>query len=354
MTREGWRLTHEDWQTWIESLLQAGKRVIAPVNIAGELLAYRPIGSAAEISLEGYTNTRWSPKEFLFPSTETLFSYRFNGDEVELEGPETDERQQVLLGVRPCDAAGMSRLDDIFLGDEEDPFHAARRGRTTVVSLACDEVLPQCFCTAVGGSPGGTEGADLQIVNLDDALLLQVLSEQGRNLVEPLAGEWTLASDHDRSNAEDRQRALEEQIHRNSVPLEWARTLQDAFGEPVWEAIGERCLSCGICAYVCPSCSCFDVNDDGDAFCNTRCRIWDSCAFAGFTRHASGHNPRSSPATRYRQRTMHKFSYFPLQQGENFMCVGCGRCTALCPVGIDIHRAVQEAVGAVSSAGVDS
>lgn len=350
MTREGWRLTEDQWREWLDSLVRAGKRVIAPVApLAGTraLRLFQPVPSADGVALDGYGNTRWSPKEFLFPNTETLFSYSFRGEDVQLEGPRTDEQEQVLFGVRPCDAAGLSRLDDVFLGGEdEDPFHADRRRRTTTISLACDSARPQCFCTAVGGSPSGAEGSDLQLAPLDDAWLLHAVTEKGRNLIGDSAAGWTAASEADWASADETRRAVERDIKHNPVPEEWAKALESTFGDSVWDTLGERCLSCGICAYVCPSCSCFDVTDDGNAFCGTRCRTWDSCTFAGFTSHASGHNPRGDQPARYRQRVMHKFAYFPLQQGESFMCVGCGRCTALCPVGIDIQHSLRSAVAA--------
>ena len=354
MIGQGYRLTEDQRNSWLEELLKDGKRIIAPVSEARSLKLFRPISSASDINLDGYENTQWSPKEFLFPSTETLFSFSFEGETVQLDGPQMDVQEQVLFGLRPCDAAGLSRLDDIFLGDDEDPLHADRRRRTTVISLACDSARPQCFCTAVGGAPDGDEGSDLQLVPLGDQSLLRVLSQKGSDLLANSNVQWAEASDDDWARAGETRQAVEEQIKRNPVPEEWASKLEASFGDSIWDKIGERCLSCGVCAYVCPSCSCFDVSDDGNAFCGTRCRVWDSCTFATFTQHASGHNPRPDQPSRYRQRVLHKFSYFPLHQGDALMCIGCGRCTALCPVGIDIHGSVQSVMTAGAPGGGDS
>jgi ferredoxin len=127
------------------------------------------------------------------------------------------------------------------------------------------------------------------------------------------------------------------------VPADAARLLEASFDSPQWEEIARTCLGCSVCTYVCPSCTCFDVVDEGSAACGSRCRTWDSCSYAMFTKHGGGHNPRASQTQRFRQRVLHKFAYFPEKHGGLSMCVGCGRCVRSCPVGLDI----QSTVGAV-------
>ena len=103
-----------------------------------------------------------------------------------------------------------------------------------------------------------------------------------------------------------------------------------------------KCIGCGICAYVCPSCHCFDIVDEGYLIKGTRHKNWDSCCFANFTLHASGHNPRPNQPSRYRQRLLHKLNYYPFKNNGQIMCTGCGRCVVSCPVNIDIyHVALQ-------------
>jgi ferredoxin len=365
-----WRLTDEQRRAWLDGLVAGGTRVVAPTS-GGGLRLFRTVGEAGEADLDG-GKARWSPKEFVFPSTETLFSYRLERSEVVLNGDGRAVEEQVLFGVTPCDAAGLARLDDVFLGEQTDARYAERRARTTVVSLACAEAGPECFCTAVGGSPAGEEGSDLQLVRLDDAgstggeaagarlegraaeggpgdWLVKALTEKGEQLVAGASAGWTAAADTDLEAAERQSEEVEASIARNPAAADTAQVLAGAFGHPLWEAVGERCLGCGVCAYVCPSCSCFDVVDEeGSAACGSRCRFWDSCGFATFTKHASGHNPRATQPARYRQRVLHKFAYFPLEHEDRFMCVGCGRCTLLCPVGIDISRAVERIVEAAA------
>lgn len=346
---KGWRLTRAELAEWLEGLLRAGKRVIAPVEEGG-LRRFRAVGSAEEVCLAP-GKTRWSPKEFLLPRTETLFSYSVDDGRVSLQGSSVDDAEQVLVGVRPCDAAGLTRLDAIFLTGEADSLYARRRERSTIVSLACDEAEPECFCTAVGGGPAGEEGSDVQLIAAAEAWLVVPLTPKGEALTAPLRDRAASPSAEEWAQARERVQRVEAGLRQSPVAREWASVLESSFDLPLWEALGRRCVGCSICTYVCPSCSCFDVQDTGNAWCGERCRSWDSCTFALFTRHASGHNPRPTQASRYRQRVLHKFAYFPLENDGRFMCVGCGRCVKLCPVGMSIQESVQRVVAASQEGG---
>ncbi len=350
MQTSAWRVTRSDVTRWLETLLRDGRRVVAPVDDGG-LRRFRAIASADEIGFAG-GKTRWSPKEVFFPRTEPLFSYSMDADDVRLESAPTETTEHVLFGVTPCDAAGFLRLDRVFTGGITDPLYAARREHATIVSLACVEAGPECFCTSVGGSPAGEAGSDAQLIPAGDGWIVRPLTDKGRALAAPLKDAAPASAD-DVKQASARIQKVEDALRQNAVAAEWAKVLEASFHLPLWEALGRTCLGCSICSYVCPSCSCFDVNDSGNATCGTRCRSWDACTFALFTRHASGHNPRPTQASRYRQRVLHKFSYFPLQNGGEFMCVGCGRCVAQCPVGMNILESVETVVAA-SEEGLDA
>ena len=151
---------------------------------------FRRIASEDQAVVEPSGKTRWSPKEFLFPRSEALYRYNFTGGTVQLEDPPVPEEHQVLFGVRSCDASGLVRLDEIFLSGTRDRLYAARREITTVVSAACAAADPECFCTAVGYSPVGEEGSDVQLVPLDEGWLLRVLTDKGRtsSAMGPTAG----------------------------------------------------------------------------------------------------------------------------------------------------------------------
>jgi formate hydrogenlyase subunit 6/NADH:ubiquinone oxidoreductase subunit I len=346
-----WKLTEAQLRGWLHDLLEANT-VVAPVEEEGVLL-FRPITSEDQAVIEPSGKTRWSPKEYLFPKTEALYRYNFSGGAVQLEDPPEPERPQVLLAVRSCDASGMVRLDEIFLRGTTDRLYAARRENTTVVTTACAAADPECFCTAVGYSPVGEEGSDVQLVPLDDGWLLKVLTEKGGALIRGASDGWKTAAAKDAKRVSQLGKTVAGQIERSAVNREWSQVLEEGFEHGAWDRLAENCLGCSVCAYVCPSCSCFDMNHEGDAWCGEQCRSWDACTFPLFTHHASGHNPRSTRQQRYRQRVLHKFA-FREEEDQPFRCVGCGRCVALCPAGLDIVNTVAAAVEAIREESADA
>jgi len=346
-----WKLTDAQLREWLSGLIE-GNSVVAPVEEDGVLL-FRPIASEDQAIVKPSGKTRWSPKEFLFPRSEALYRYNFKGGSVQLEDPSLPEGHQVLFGMRSCDASGIVRLDEIFLSGTKDRLYAARRENTTVVSTACAAADPECFCTAVGYSPVGEEGSDVQLVPVGEDWMLRALTDKGRNLVGDAGDNWAEATVKDEKEIEELEKTVAGQIERSPVNREWSQVLEEGFEHGAWDRLAQHCLGCSVCAYVCPSCSCFDMNHDANAFCGEQCRSWDACTFPLFTHHASGHNPRETRQERYRQRVLHKFA-FREENDEPFRCVGCGRCVALCPAGLDIVSTVAAAVEAIREEGADA
>ncbi len=347
-----WTITDEQLRGWLQDLVDSDRSVVAPVEEDGILL-FRPLTAADRAVLGPSGKTAWSPKEFLFPRTESLYGYRFSGGTVQLQPATVADAEQVLFGVRACDAAGLVRLDDIFLSGTRDPLYAARRANTVVVSTACGAADPECFCTAVGGSPVGEEGVDVQLVPVDGGWLLRPLTDRGAELAGAGGDGWQAAA----GDADEQVKVIGErvagEIERSPIKAEWSEILEAGFEHGAWERLTQNCLGCSICASVCPSCSCFDMNHEANAWGGTQNRSWDACTFANFTVHASGHNPRSTQPARYRQRVLHKFAFRDNQE-EPFRCVGCGRCVAMCPAGLDIVNTVAAAVEAIREENSDA
>lgn len=323
---------------WLAAIAASERRLVAPTQ-SGDQILFKEVDEVNRV-LTDYGNTHFSLKEFVFPRTEPILHYRFVGSEVVLEDPQLDQQETVAFGARPCDAAGLVVLDRVFSADYPDDFYLLRRERLTVIGLACSEPGPQCFCTAVGLSPTAGQGSDILLTQIGDEYLVEVNSEKGERLLaesgylfEPDATAVQRLAQQKATVANAVAQKVQRQVALHGV----GATLQAEFDSPDWVMATMKCLGCGVCAYVCPTCHCFDIVDESDSWGGRRCKNWDSCAFALFTLHTSGHNPRPTQDTRYRQRVMHKFCYYP-DRFEQTMCVGCGRCVVQCPVNLDIYQ----------------
>jgi ferredoxin len=298
-------------------------------------LAFEPV-TTTEVIERLYSNTDLSPKEFLFPRTEAVLHYARDQGTVLVQGLEPDVSETVLFGVRPCDAAGMSRLHRVFSTDVRDEFFLRRLDNTTVVSVSCADPQEWCFCTAVGLGPAASEGSDLLLTEVQpEVYLAEALTAKGEAIVERHSD---LFSEQGGAEKEPAAAAARARITRTRDLTDLRPRVDESFGDERWERFGMACLGCGACAYCCPTCHCFDLIEDGSPSEGRRLKTWDCCAFSGFTVHASGHNPRARQGERYRQRVLHKFAYFPERFGR-LMCVGCGRCVRSCPAGQDIYEA---------------
>ena len=307
--------------------------VVAPV-CRNDVILFDRVISRSEAVLD-FSNSRLSPKGAFLPASEVMF--RYDGAQVS-EPPEGPER--VLFGVRPCDAQSFLLLDMVFDAAEyQDPYYVRRRRRTCVVGMGCSRPLSTCFCTQVGGGPFNEKGLDVLLSDLGDKYLVQPTTERGKELLEgnPLLEE---AADSDLREKERIENEAKSRIRSTVVTEGLKEKLDGMYEDPFWDALHEKCIGCGVCAYLCPTCHCFDVLDEADGQGARRVRIWDSCQFSLFTRHASGHNPRPSGKERMRQRVMHKFHYFVENEGE-LACVGCGRCIINCPVNMDIRQVLS-------------
>jgi ferredoxin len=309
-----------------------------------EYSRFSRIRSAKEISFR-YVNTKLPVKELFFPQREVLF--RFNSKDPSGVERTASGVERVVLGVRPCDAAALTLFDKVFLDPKlVDPYYAERRKKATLVGLACNAPADTCFCTALGMGPHSTRGLDLLLVDLGNRYLARPATEKGEKLVSACP-EAKKADTDEADVLADKARDITEFGPANSdcVPSppdmnKLAGQLEAAFEHEVWQELSLPCVNCGVCTYVCPTCHCFDVTDEEHHDQGARIRTWDSCQFSLFTKHASGHNPRPTGRDRMRQRTLHKFRYYPKTYGE-VLCVGCGRCITECPAGIDLRETIE-------------
>ncbi len=316
-----------DWlEAAVKTLREAGGEVLAPTDAGDGHVDLASVASGDGAVARDYVNLHLPLKRLFFPETEVLLEYDQKGDgDVDLRPPDRSARgEAVIIGCRPCDAAAMDILDEVFEWDYEDTPYASRRGKATIVALACTEPDEHCFCTSVGGSPQDARGSDVLVLPAQDGgVLMQVNTPKGQALVEKLGLKPAPA---------DAAPAAAPEVEPRFDPEKIKTWLDDNFDSDYWDEVALRCLGCGACSYLCPTCHCFDIVDEATWKGGERRRNWDCCSFGLFTKHASGHNPRAEQSARCRQRVMHKFKYFPERFGT-LACVGCGRCVRACGVG---------------------
>jgi ferredoxin len=323
-------ITQEGLKNWLDTLM-GETTLIAPKDVSGVLL-YKPIDNYEDLVWD-YIRPVMSIKEYFFPATERLLRIEKNGKNLYLD-QFLPEDETILFGVRSCDARGLLALDALFIENEPvDTYYARRRELTTIIGFACEQMADSCFCTSTGGAPDDTTGMDIMVYPVEGGFQVRVLTNKGLKIMD---GKWELEN-------EACSIPLIKEFPTLEIPEEtsWPAQFEDGF----WGEMSERCLSCRICAYVCPTCRCFDVRDepvqsDNGAKQFERIRCWDSCAGTVYRRIAGGHNPREAKGERLRNRFMCKFYYFPKQYGPT-ACTGCGRCIDSCPVNIDITEVIS-------------
>ncbi len=312
--------------------LTENRKVYAPVIAPDKQVGYRYNPDYSEVTFDHIRSTL-SVKNVLFPRVENLFFFTNEKNESTISVLDLNKIPEVVLwGVHPCDVAAIDVLRSIFCWDTRDEFFLKRLEKLVVIGLSCHSSDEYCFCTSVGLSPGSGKGSDILLTPLKDGnYKAEMLTEKGKALARSFPELF-----EQESKAEGVLTSVEKKFEYDKVNAK----LTGAFEHPFWAANSLRCIGCGACAYVCPTCACFDIQDETKGKNGRRYRSWDSCGFGLFTLHTSGHNPRSVQSQRWRQRIMHKFSYMP-ERNNSLGCVGCGRCSSGCPVDMNIAEQLE-------------
>jgi sulfhydrogenase subunit beta (sulfur reductase) len=303
----------------------------APVRADG-VVAFAPVESGAQVCWE-YSNSVVPPKALLFPQTEPLFRYS-PSDAAQIETP-APPLPTIIFGVRPCDAKGYVILDQVFGGAIPDVYYMPRRRAATIIGLSCAQPCGNGFCASVNGGPAASEGMDIRLTPVDGGYVADVLTDNGRALFATIHQNLHPATDAQREQQAVVARDAAQRIARSVDTRPFPEKLDGLFEHAIWRELSQACVGCGICAFLCPTCHCFDIRDEAGIHEGRRVRVWDTCSNPEYTQHASGHNPRPGRLHRLRNRIFHKFSYHPQRFGE-FACVGCGRCISRCPVNLDL------------------
>ncbi|MGE5503375.1 MAG: 4Fe-4S dicluster domain-containing protein [Actinomycetota bacterium] len=343
----------------IVGLAKKGYRVIGP-TVVDDAVVYDDISSTKDMpaglgdeqrgghyrlkkrkdgALFGYTVSPQGWKRFLFPPRQKLFAAKRSKAGFDILPPDKPEAPMAFIGVRACELAAMAVQDRVF-GDKAygDSGYQRRRREAFVVAVECGEAGEMCFCASMGTGPEVKAGFDLKLVELParELFVVQAGSERGLEMVKALKA--PTASIDDANAAIERVGKIK---FTKKMDAAAAKTLAAKPEHARWDDVAKRCLTCGNCTMVCPTCFCSTVEDVTDLKGDNaeRWRRWDSCFSVEFS-YIHGGSIRNEARSRYRQWITHKLSAWHDQFGTSG-CVGCGRCITWCPVGIDITEEVR-------------
>ena len=341
--------------TLIELLQDDGYRVIAP-TIRDEAIVYDEVRSIEDLpigwtdkqgpgqyrlerrndqSAFGYVVGPHSWKQFLAPPREQLLRSRLCDGKPEWTSTIDDGPGLAFIGVRGCELAAIGIQDTVFTkGPFVDGRYRRRRDRCFIVAVDCTEAGDLCFCTSMGTGPRAEGDYDLRLTELGSELLVETGTSRGRAVADRLPTRPAKVALTTEAGAAIAQCGAS--MGRSLDVTDLPAKLMGNLDHPRWKDVAERCLACGNCTLVCPTCFCFTINDKSDltATVTSRERSWDSCFTAD---HSTIHGAqfRSDVKSRYQQWMTHKLATWTSQFGTSG-CVGCGRCIAWCPVGIDL------------------
>ena len=361
-------LERRDLEGLFRSLRARGYRIIGPVR-RDSAIVYDALGSAADLPvgwsaehgpgryrLTQRTDGRvfgdvvgpmpW--RRFLHPPAEQTWTATREATGFRLHAAARDETPYAFVGVRPCDLHALAVLDRVLCGGRYvDCNYLARRTLAFVVAVNCTQSAATCFCTSMKTGPAvdADVACDLVLTELVDAgrheFVVDVRSDRGLSVIADVP--HSIAHEDRRGEAERLVARTAVGMVRSIDPDGLKERLYDSYQHPRWDEVAARCLACGNCTAVCPTCFCTTVADTTDLHGSSAHREHrsDSCFGLSFS-HLHGGDVRTSIKSRYRHWVMHKLATWVDQFGTSG-CVGCGRCITWCPAGIDI----TEVVGAI-------
>jgi sulfhydrogenase subunit beta (sulfur reductase) len=272
----------------------------------------------------------------------------------EYPSPDSDEMKEpesfpthVIVGARACDICAMELVDKVQTeGEFTDPFYKIRRDKMFVIGADCTECGDSCFCNLLGNKPWPEKSFDLGIAKVSGGFIVETGSERGKQVVEENKELFSATREGQvKARDETREKVAKELEEKNAgfpaaeVLPEIVRSMLD---DEVWDEISARCVECGACTNICPTCYCFllyDQKTNGEHF--QRVMSWDSCQVTGYARMAGMLNPRPRLTDRVKHRYYHKYDYLVLSHGAIY-CTGCGRCIDTCSAGIDMRESLKK------------
>jgi sulfhydrogenase subunit beta (sulfur reductase) len=332
-------LNKTDLDEFISRLAQI-KKTVAPVKRGVKNYAFEEVTSGKDVAVK-YIPTILPPKKYFLPQAETLQQY----DKSKKTWNAVMEFQEMIIfGVHTCDLAGIQCLNMAFSSKPKDINYLARKNRILIIGLECNEYCDEYASCKVMDNHMPNGGYDLFFTELDGFFMVHINTLEGEELIEK-TGLFKEAKEEHRKALkalrEEKRKIFKDEVkvnHNQLKPL-----FDKSFESPVWQSLHERCVACGNCTNVCPTCYCFDIEDEIDLNLATgvRKRRWDSCQNEPFAEVAGGENFREERGDRQRHRYMRKFKY-PVDKYSRYFCTGCGRCSRTCMAKINLKETVNE------------
>ncbi|MDI6821615.1 MAG: 4Fe-4S dicluster domain-containing protein [Actinomycetota bacterium] len=318
----------DDFLNFVNTLIKNDSRTVVGVKSKRNKFIYDTLNSADELRLE-YDVTMLSPNKYFLPPTETLLRYDFTGKfSVQAVNEVTP---LIIIGIHPYDLIAIEQMDKVFKDSNPDYNYIRKREASILIGTNIQNVSSYAFSGSMGAATTD-RGFDLMLTNIGDKYAIEIGSIKGKNLIE----KYAKVSEADNDTTREVQRIkteigskFEKQLNFSSEEL--PKLLEENYDNELWEKNAQKCLSCGSCNFVCPTCYCFDVQDITELNLKTgeRIRTWDGCLLEDFAKVATGENFRKDRAARYRHRFMRKGKYLYDKFGF-IACIGCGRCASSC------------------------
>jgi sulfhydrogenase subunit beta (sulfur reductase) len=326
------------------SNLAKDQKVVAPVSRGYNTYSFQPVTSGKNVIFDKYIPTILPPKKYFMPQRETILEYNTSaGQDMEAV---VEFEKLVIAGVHTCDLAGIQAINMVFSERPRDINYLIRKNRVSIIGLECIEYCDKyAGCTLVNNHlPNG--GYDLFFTDIGDSFIVHVNTKAGDDIVENTKVFGKAEDKHlkDLEKVREKKRG----IFKNEVQIEHqkvAALFEKSFDSKVWDDLNKRCLSCGNCTIVCPTCYCFDMIEDPnlDLVTGKRYRMWDSCQSEPFAKVAGGENFRKTRGMRQRHRYYRKFKY-QYDRFSRYHCTGCGRCTRTCMASISLKETLESLI----------
>lgn len=320
-------VTKEQFKQFVSALIGSEQRIVG-IQAKDDKFAFGDLTSADDLRLD-YDVSILPPKKYVLPQKEVLLSFEVGAGSQTVESIE----KTVLVGVHPYDMIAINQMDTIFSQGEYDSHYMNRRNNLTII--ACDVVTPSenVFAGSMKTATVDT-GFDILLTDIGDTYVVDAPTDKGLALVEMMPGAVDAGVDAlaKRKAVQDNNKTALNKHKLDCKPSFLPKLLEKAYDHPIWEEKARLCYSCGSCNQVCPTCYCFDVQDevDWDMKSGCRYRAWDGCLLQNFATVAGDHNFRQHRADRFRHRLYRKGKYVPGKIDGQIACVGCGRCITAC------------------------